>query len=169
MTGEATTTENPPAEKPTLWQRTKTNVKNFFSHALGYIPRGIILTGMLFAGSALIETTTTFSALGVTGINGGALAAKFGMHLALGSLISGVLGATMAPCKPCASQGHGVQPGGNPMLSENEVALGQKIAQEVTTHATDMAKTGVMEAAAPGSGLPAYAVGKLLGTKQPSL
>lgn len=166
MTGEATTTETPPAEKPTLWQRTKTNVKNFFSHALGYIPRGIILTGMLFAGSALIETTTGFSALGVTA-PGANLALKFAGHIALGSVISGVLGATMAPCKPCASQGHGVQPAGNPMLTENEVALGQKIAQEVTTHATDMAKTGVMDAAAPGSGLPAYAVGKLLGT-QPS-
>lgn len=142
----------PAPEKPTLWQRATGSVKNFFSHALGYIPRGIVLTGLIFGVSAALGRFD----MDLLGINHaaetGALLPRFLGHLALGSVISGVIGATTAPCTPCQQTVGGVQPRANPLISKSEVELGQKISQSVADQATHAAKGVVLESVAPGTG-----------------
>lgn len=135
------------SEKPSLWQRVKNGTKNFFSHALGYIPRGILLTSVVFGVSAAMESATGYG-LGVQEwATNGSLLYKFGAHLAIGSLASGIIGVATTPCPACTqAEGVSPQPSGSPILRQSEVALGQKITQGLTEHGTN--------ALLEGSGLP---------------
>lgn len=139
--------------KPTLWQRITSNVKNFFSHAIGYIPRGIVLTAFVFAISAALESFTNGAfGLGITGLSNPGLLSRFAGHLAIGSMVSGFLGATLPPCTPCAHTEGGMQAHANPMLSTREAQLGEYMAKTMGDH---MASTAV-ETIIPGGGLPAH-------------
>ena len=137
-----------PAEKPTLWQRIKTGFKT----AISYIPTGIILTGIVFAGSAALHGAG-LDLLGIHDASNPLLLKKFLGHLALGATISGVLGATLPPCQPCAAQGDAA-PASNAPSKREEQEKG--MTQQITEGITSMAKNGIQHAAAeviaPGSG-----------------
>jgi hypothetical protein len=138
---------HPPAAKPTLWQRTK----HFFSYALGYIPRGIILTSVAFAASSALEAYTGFG-LGINSLDGPHLIARFAAHLALGSMVSGVIGATTTPCPVCENNNNAASFATAPFkLNENERLLGQQISKEVTGQLTNLAQNTVADSVIPGS------------------
>lgn len=145
----------PPTEKSTLWQRMTNGVKNFFSHALGYLPRGIAFTGLILASSAALESLTGATLLGVSTATPMGIASTFGIQLAIGSVLSGVLGATLPECKPCAAAG-GADASHNPLLSKRETQLGEYLAKTMGDQAAHTAQTAVVEAVAPGAGLPAH-------------
>ena len=142
--------------KPTLWQR----IKNGVSHAIGYIPRGIVLTGIVFATSAALSGVG-MDFLGITKLAAPEVAdkfayrltAKFLTHLAIGSALSGLIGATMAPCTPCESKETSTNILAAPFkLSENERALGQQITQSAGSKLTELAQHAAADAVVPGSG-----------------
>lgn len=88
-----------PVKSLSLWERAKVAVKGFVSHAVGYVPRGVVLTGAIFAGSAVIETMLGATPdaprlLGIATTSTSMLITKFATHMAFGSLVSGVMGAT---------------------------------------------------------------------------
>lgn len=125
---------NPQPEKPSLWQRFKIGVKGFASHAIGYIPRGIALTGAIFAGSAILEGMTGATLLGISTASNPALLNSLLTHLALGSTISGVIGATSDIHCACKDQGSSaVATAGNPLIGKQEAQLGQAIVKGVAT------------------------------------
>ena len=112
-------------EKPSLLSRIGTGIKGFFKHALSYIPSGIVMTGLIFAGSAALEAMTGMHLLGVTsmvneGMTTGAwggLAAKFATHLAIGSVLSGAIGGVSDAIK---AGGNHVEPFIAPTVGQNK-------------------------------------------------
>lgn len=139
-----------PQQKPTLWQRGKNAVKNFVGHALGYIPRGIIFTGIAFGASAALGSVG-WDLLGINqAVEAGNLLPRFLAHLAVGGVLSGVIGASVTPCPVCESQHSQPHAGGNPLISKKEAELGHYMAKAVTDHGMDVVATG--------SGLPTPAV-----------
>ena len=137
-----------PAEKPSLWQRIKTGTKNFVSHALGYLPRGIVLTALVFAVSAVLEGATGLSLLGVSGASKTALLGNFAAHLAAGCVISGVIGAALPPCNPCAQSAGEAQASSNPLITEREKQHGEYLAKLLGEQATHAAQAWLHQAQA---------------------
>jgi len=142
------------APTPTMWQRAKSGTKGFFSHALGYFPRGIALTGLVFAGSAILESLTatpgsTGFGLGVAGWSNSELLSKSAAHLAFGSIISGVLGAGSEAinCKCDGASGVAPNIGGGKTVA----GMGQQMAKSVG----ETCVTAATEHVFTGSGLPA--------------
>jgi hypothetical protein len=117
--------QQPYEEKPSLLSRIGTGIKGFFKHALSYIPSGIIMTGLIFAGSAMLEGMTGMKLLNITGMVNegmatgawGGLAAKFGTHLAIGSILSGAIGGVSDAIK---AGGHHVEPFVAPSVGQNK-------------------------------------------------
>lgn len=83
--------EMPP--KKTMWERVKTAAKTFVSSAVGYIPRGIVIGGAIMGGSALLESMTGAQMLGITKLAAPDLIGHGLTYLAVGSVISGTIGA----------------------------------------------------------------------------
>jgi hypothetical protein len=143
-------------ENPTLWQRIKGGAKSAIRGVIDYLPRGIMIIGGLYAGSALLESTMGIGGLGITKLDAAGLLNRGLMHLAVGSVIvggyNGIKGAispehddTVAPA-PAAS--------GPAPKEKQEKGLGQHISEGITEHAAGFAKTAMADAIAPGSGLP---------------
>jgi len=126
-------------------------------HEECYVPRGILLTGFVFAVSAALEAATGGAlGLGITGLSNTALLGRFMGHLAVGSVVSGVIGATMTPCAPCGQSSSNTQASANPLLSKREEQLGEYLAKTVGDHATHAAQSAAMDAVVPGAGLPTH-------------
>ncbi len=159
---EADSARDAAAAKPGWWQRITGGVKRFFSHAIGYIPRGIVFTGVVFAGASILESQTGIN-LGVNSSDASTLLNHFATHIAFGSVISGALGSAFGNCETCPPNSSGVAQAqsGNPLLNKSEVELGQKITQTVSSEASRLAQNAAMEAAIPGSGLPANLFGRV--------
>lgn len=85
-----------PQEKPGLIKRAAIGIKNFVTHAVGYIPRGIVLTGGVFAASALLEGYTGMPLLGIKTATTEGLVVRGLAHLAVGSFLSGAIGGGLA-------------------------------------------------------------------------
>ncbi len=140
---------NEALQKPSMWQRLKTGTTQFFGHALGYFPRGIALTGAVFAGSAILESMTGGFGLGVADWSNEMLLKRGLAHLALGSVISGVIGAstTKVDCA-CETSSAGLVPGTG--TGKSAAAMGQHMVQSVTEGCVAAAGEQVFA----GSGLP---------------
>jgi hypothetical protein len=75
-----------------LWSKIKTGVKSFFKAAVSYIPKGLMISAVLFGGSAVLEAMTGFGLLGVTqafNAGAGAVATKLLTTMAIGSVLTG--------------------------------------------------------------------------------
>lgn len=97
------------AEKPGIFKRMYIGATNFVTHAVGYIPRGILYTTGIFAGSAILESTMGISGLGIAKATNGALLADGLLHVGLGSMLSGVIGGGLAAYNAGKGQGEQVQ------------------------------------------------------------
>ena len=139
-------------DKPSMWERIKSGTKGFFSHAIGYLPRGVALTGLIFAGSAALEGA--FPGTGFLGISEMSTpdVLNYGLrHLAFGSVISGVIGGgSEAMNCPCPG-GNGVAPntGGGKATESTGIHMAKTLGETCVTAATEHVFTG--------SGLPATA------------
>src|SRR5689334_7753978 len=124
------------SDRPSMFERIKIGAKGFMSHALGYFPRGIALTGLIFAGSAILESMTAGLASGPIGLG----VAKWGngksfnrtiAHLGFGSIIAGVIGAgSYVHCACKTPSGLAAPAVGGP--SNTIAAKGHEIAKTVT-------------------------------------
>lgn len=147
------------AERPSYFQRAIIGVKGFASHAIGYIPRGIALTSVIFAGSALLETAYPGAGLNISQWTNADIA-NIGMaQLAFGSTISGVMGAGSDVYCACKDPSSAAAPG-NPLIGASEKNMGENVARTVTD-------SGVTQQVFAGSGLPmaAKAAQHLMGAK----
>lgn len=153
-------TEQP--EKKSLWQRAKTAVKGFVKHAVGYIPSGLMITGAIFGGSALLESATGMNLLGITQASAPDLIGMGLKHMALGCVISGVMGATSDVYVECKQDAAAIAKAGD---GQRKTALeqGQKILKEMAG-AGQGQKTEQEAGIFSGSGLPlALSAAKHLG------
>ncbi len=141
-------------KSPTLWQRAKTAVSGFVKHAIGFFPRGIALTGVIFAASAVLEPLTGLPLLGVTTPDSPVLVGRFLTHLAFGSLISGVIGASSDVYCSCKDPNAASAAATPPTMLSNTTELGKGLAKTVAENGL----TAASEHAFTGSGLPPLAV-----------
>ena len=145
------------SEAPSTWQRIKTNVKNFTNHALSYIPRGIILTGLVFAAVAGLQAVTHVPLLGdFSSMPSHELASRFVGQLMIGSIISGVIGASMAPCPPAETTSATAQARNTPAKTQApQKGMVQQITEGLASTATkelgNFVQHAATEAVAPGA------------------
>lgn len=87
--------DTPELVKPlSLWDKIKTGAKSFGKAALHYLPKGLLFVGLIFGASALLEHATGLGLLGVTeSLKSSAIVSKVLISLAIGSTISGGIGA----------------------------------------------------------------------------
>lgn len=152
------------APKPTLWQRIKGGVKGFVTNAISYIPKGIIFTGIIMGGMYALEATTGIG-LGLVGMKAPDLIARGLMHLTVGSMISGAIGAGMGAYNPASV---GIEAAPSPVpgapTKESENGLAQKLAQGMGEFAAKQAEIAAGDAVVPGAGMPLHLLGKLAST-----
>jgi hypothetical protein len=147
--------QQPQKPRRSLWERIKIGATGFVTHAVGYIPRGIALTGAIFAGSAVLEGLTGGVGLGVSTWSNEQLIARGLAHLALGSTISGVIGATSDVTCACKEDaGQAAQP--SALISRTEQQLGSQLVKGVTDNGINAVSKAATEQFV-GSGLPAIA------------
>ncbi len=81
----------------TTWQKIKTGVVGFVKSAISYIPKGLMFAGILFVGSALLESVTGWGLLHVVeAAKTGDLIGRIATTMMLGMTITGGVGAYQA-------------------------------------------------------------------------
>ncbi len=91
---------NQPAKPLSLWEKIKTGAVGFVKSAISYLPSGLMFAGLIMGGSALLGVATGKEAFDILHVakafhdgGVGAIATKMALSLALGSTISGGMGA----------------------------------------------------------------------------
>jgi len=159
-------------EKPTMFQRAKGAVKGFFNKAVDYIPRGIVLIGLLYAGSAVLETAMGIPGFGVVGASSAKIFTQFATHLTVGTALFGALGALMGLMNP-ASEGitaaptPAATPAAAPSVSSG-LDLAKKLSEGLAEHAEKSAPSMVADSIVPGAGLPMTLANKFVTTTTPN-
>lgn len=81
----------------TLWEKIKSGTMGFVKATLDYLPKGLLIAGVLMGGSALLGMASPgldfFHTQQLFNDGAGAIAASFGKMLLIGGLISGSIGA----------------------------------------------------------------------------
>ncbi len=79
-----------------LWEKVKTGTKGFIKSVIHYLPRGLMIAGAIFGGSYLLGSMGLWDPLNVVqnlASNPGAIVTHIATSMAIGSLISGGIGA----------------------------------------------------------------------------